>query len=270
LYRKIISAIDGSFHSDLASGYAVAIASSCNCELVALAVDNGEVEREVLSNAVDRVCQHARKEDIHVRGVIREGGAVKTILDTVRSENADLLVVATRRGGKRLFVRSISQKLMQKAPCSIIMVKPAGLARKGKNMLLPIAHREFAAKERIALAGSLAKFYNYNVEILHVVERQRWYNLPLEKLYTMRHHAEENMLPLAKKLVEQGIDVDVRAVVAEKSTSAILKEAAIGKHTMVLLGASHRGILKQVVSGNPIEEMLSKLLCDVLVWRSGR
>lgn len=78
--------MDGSFHSELASGYAIAIAASCNCELVVLAVDNGEVEREVLSNALDRVCQHARKEGIHARGVIREGGAVKNILDILLSQ----------------------------------------------------------------------------------------------------------------------------------------------------------------------------------------
>lgn len=150
----------------------------------------------------------------------------------------------------------------------MIMVKPAGLARKGKNMLLPVANREIATDERISLCVSLAKFYNYNVEILHVVERQQWYDLPWVKLYKMRHHAEENMMPVAKKLVEQGIDANVRAVVAKSSSSAILKEAAIGKHSLVLLGASKRGILKQVVSGNPIEEMLSKLLCDVLVWRT--
>ncbi len=270
MYQKLISAVDGSFHSELASDYAIAIAASCKCELVVLAVDNGEIEREALSNAVDRVCQHARKEGIQARGVIRKGEAVKTILETVNSENADLLVVATRRSDKRLFVRSISQQLMLKAPCSMIMVKPAGLARKGKNMLLPIAHREMAIDERIALSVSLAKFYNYNVEILHVVERQNWYDLPWVKLRTMRYHAEENMMPVAKRLVEQGINVEVRAVVAESSTNAILKEAAIGKHAVVLLGASQRGILKQVVSGNPIEEMLSKLLCDVLVWRSAR
>jgi nucleotide-binding universal stress UspA family protein len=270
LFKKLISAVDGSFHSELASDYAIAISSSCKSELVVIAVDNGEVEKEVLSNAVDRVCQHARKDGIHARGVVRKGPTVETILDMVKAESADLLVVATRHSGNRLFVRSISQQLMFKAPCSVIMVKPTGLTRKGKNMLLPIAHREMAVDERIALSGSLAQFYNYKIEILHVVERQRWYDLPWAKLDTIRRHAEENMIPVVKRLIELGVDADVHAVIASSATSAILKEVAIGKHSVVLLGASQRGILKQVVSGNPIEEMLSKLFCDVLVWRPGK
>jgi nucleotide-binding universal stress UspA family protein len=83
----------------------------------------------------------------------------------------------------------------------------------------------------------------------------------------MRHHGEENMISIANALKELGVDVEVRAVVAESSVNAIPREAAIGKHSLALMGASQRGILKQVVYGNPIEEMLSSILCDVLIWR---
>lgn len=267
MYRKIISAVDGSFHSDLASRYATAIASSRGCELIVLAVDNGEVEREELSGAVEHICDRAKKMGVPVKDMIREGETVRTILDTVRSEKADLLVVATRRGEHRLFVRSITQKLMVRSPSSVIAVKPAGFAMKGRSILLPVAHRELAHDERVALTAGLAKFYEHHVEILHVVERQQWYNLSPEKLQKMREHAQENMTPVAVKLKEQGIEVDLRVVISESSINSILKESAIGKHSLVLLGASRKGILKKVVSNNIIEEMLSRLLCDVMIWR---
>lgn len=267
MYEKILSAVDGSFHSELASRYAVALASFSGSELIVLAVDNGEVERDVLSSAVEHACRHAKNTGIQARSVIREGAIVKTILGVINAEHIDLLVVATRRGEHRLFVRSITQKLMVHSPCSVVAVKPAGVPRKGKNMLLPISHRELHCDERIALAASLARFFNYHVEIFHVVERQQWYNLPREKLHRMRQHAEENMMPVAKKLELLGIETDVRAAIAQSSINVILKEAAIEKHSLVLLGASRRGVLKQVVSGNLIEEMLSRLLCDVLIWR---
>jgi nucleotide-binding universal stress UspA family protein len=267
LYRKIISAVDGSFHSELAARHAVAIAFSSGSELVVLAVDTGEVKREELSFAVERLCRHAKAHGIQVRGIIRKGETVKTILEVINAEHADILVLATRRSEYRLFVQSITQKLMLKASCSVLAVKPAGIAKKGKGMLLPIAHRELATSELLMLASSLAKFYRYRVEILHVVERRHWYNLPWNKLYAMRHHGEENMMPIAEALKEKGIDIEVRAVVAESSINAIPKEAAIGKHSLALLRASRRGIFKKVVSGNPIEQMLSSILCDVLIWK---
>jgi nucleotide-binding universal stress UspA family protein len=162
LYRKIISAVDGSFHSELAARHAVAIATSCNSELVALAVYTGEVEREELSFSVDRICEHAKKYGVQAKGVVREGELTKTILSTIYREPADLLVAATRQSDYRRFVRSIPQQLMLKAPCSMVAVKPAGIAVKRKKMLLPIEHREIAPEERITLASSLAKFYHHN------------------------------------------------------------------------------------------------------------
>jgi nucleotide-binding universal stress UspA family protein len=267
MYRDIFSAVEGSFHSELAARYAVAIAASCGSDFTVLAVDTGEVERETLSSTVERLSQYAKSYGIQPQGAVRKGEVLKTILDALSVENADLLVVATRRGEHRLFVRSITQKLMLKAPCSVLAVKPAGIAKKGKSMLLPVAHREMAAEERITLASSLAKFYGYTIEILHVVERQHWYKLPWDKLHELRVHAEENMMPIARALKEKGIKVEVHAVVAGSSMNAILKEAALGRHTLVLMGASRRGLSKQVVSGNPIEQILSSILCDVLIWR---
>lgn len=267
LYERILSAVDGSFHSELASRYAVALASFYGSELIMLAVDNEEVERELLSSALEHACRHAKNMGIQVRSVIRKGAIVKTILEVINTENIDLLVVATRHGEHRLFVQSVTQKLMVRSPCSVIAIKPTGIPRKGKTMLLPVSHRELSFDERIMLAGGLARFFHYNVEIFHVVERQQWYNLPFEKLHRMRQHAEENLLPVAKGLKELDIETDIKAVIAQSSVNAILKEAAIEKHGLVLLGASRRGVLKQVVSGNFIEEMLSRLLCDVLIWR---
>jgi nucleotide-binding universal stress UspA family protein len=156
---------------------------------------------------------------------------------------------------------------MLKAPCSVLAVKPAGIAKRGKSMLLPVAHKKLATSELIALASTLAKFYGYKIEIFHVVERPRWYNLPQEKLYAMRRRGEEEMMLVAEALRKIDIDADVRAVVAESSINAIPKEAAIGRHSLALMRASRRSILKQVVYGNPIEQMLSSILCDVLIWR---
>jgi nucleotide-binding universal stress UspA family protein len=267
LYRKIVSAVDGSFHSELAARYAIAIANSCGSDLVALAVDSGEVERDELSAGVERVCHQAGSCGIHPNGAVRSGEVVKTILDAVTEENADLVVAATRRGDRRFFVRSITQKLMLKAPCSVLAVKPAGIAKREKSMLLPVAHTENNPEERIVLTSSLATYYHYQVELLHVVERQHWYYLSTEKLQKLRRYGEDNMIPVTKALKEKDIPVEVRAVVASSSTTAILKEAAIGRHALVLVGASRRGVLRQVVAGNPIEELLSHILCDVLVWR---
>ncbi len=270
MYQKILTAVDGSFNSELAAHHATAVAASLNSELVVFSVDTGEVNQEKLSSAVERISTHAKKYGVKARGVVRKGEVVKTILAAIYAENANLLVTATRHSDYRLFVKSTAQQLMQKAPCSVMAIKPAGIAMKGKSLLLPVDRRQYAIDERIMLATALAKFYRFKVEILHIIERPHWYELPWDILYKLRSLGEDTMMPIVEKLKEQGIDADTRVVVAEKVINAILKETAIGKHSLVLMGASRTGILKQVVSGNPIEQMLSRSLCDVLVWRSKR
>ena len=61
------------------------------------------------------------------------------------------------------------------------------------------------------------------------MEHQRWYNLAWKKLYTMRHHGEENIMPIANALKELGVDVDVRVVVAESSLSEKLIDSQVKK-----------------------------------------
>jgi nucleotide-binding universal stress UspA family protein len=102
-------------------------------------VDNGKVKQEELSFAVERLCQLAKTYGVLARGIIRKGDFVKTILEVINEEHADLLVSATRRSEYRLFARSIIQKLMLEAPCSVLAVKPAGIAKRGKSILLPFA-----------------------------------------------------------------------------------------------------------------------------------
>ena len=126
MYREVISAIDGSFHSELAARHAVAIASSMGSELSIVAVDTGKIEREELFHSVERLSQHAGTCGVNAKDIIRKGEVVKTILDVIGEEHADLLVLATRHSHHRMFVRSVTQKLMLKAPCTVLAAKPAG------------------------------------------------------------------------------------------------------------------------------------------------
>ncbi len=271
MYLKILVAVNESFNSELASHHAIAIAASGNSELVVLAVDAGEVNPENLSSSVNRIVNHAKKYGVNARGIVRKGELIKTILATVYAEHADLLVTATRHSDYRLFVRSTAQELMKKASCSVIAVKPAGIALKGKSLLLPIERRQYVPiDEQIMLTAGLAKFYNFSVEILNVIEQRQWYEIPWEILHKIRTHGEESLMPILNAIKEQGIEAEVRAVVTEKSKDAILKEVAIGKHSILLIAASRVNILKHVVEGNPMEQILSGSLCDVLIWRPGR
>jgi nucleotide-binding universal stress UspA family protein len=267
MFKKIISAIDGSFHSELASRHAVAIASSMSSQIIVLAVDTGKGETESLANAIEHIRQYAEIYGVEIKGIIKKGEVITTIISVINEEKADLLVIATRRDYHRIFVHSVGQKLLFLNPCNILTIKPAGLARREKRLLLPLSKIEYATDELIMLTSSLAKFYSHKVEVFHVIELTHWYDLHQLKIDIIRRRGEEKMTPVADKLKALGVDVELRVVLAENDVNAIPKEVAVGKHAMVLMGASRRNIFKKVVYGNPIERMLSSILCDVLIWR---
>ncbi len=269
MYKKILVAVNDSFNSELAARHAVAIAASSNGELIVLGVDDGGIIPDDLSSAVDRVVNRS-KNIVNARGIIRKGEFFKTTLATVYAEHADLLVIAISRRRGTQFIGSKAGKLMQKASCSVLAVMAKGITIKGTGLLLPIKQDQSVNEEQILLIEGLAKFYNLSVELLKIIEQRRWYNLPWERLYKLRSGGEDSMLPFIKEMKEKGIEADTRAVIAENRTKAIIKEIAIGKHSMVLIKADIINLLKEFVFGNPVDQIISKGLCDVLIWRPAR
>jgi nucleotide-binding universal stress UspA family protein len=141
--QRIIVATDGSPGAnravDVAARLAKAVGSNLiiltvggnnitGAELRRLAAADGDVS-EALESASNQVLKHAQKR-AHRIGVTALkvqcgwGNPAETIIDTVRHEKADLLVVGRRGRGRLsgLLLGSVSQKLASLAPCNVMVV----------------------------------------------------------------------------------------------------------------------------------------------------
>lgn len=72
MYRRILVAIDGSFHAEAAARYATHLAGACNAELYVVYVGGSLAGRDSL----DRLVWHAESEGIVVHGVVETGDIV--------------------------------------------------------------------------------------------------------------------------------------------------------------------------------------------------
>jgi nucleotide-binding universal stress UspA family protein len=81
--------------------------------------------REVAESLVQRAARDARSKGVEVETHVREGQPAEVIIDVANQEQADLIVVGSRglTGIKRYLLGSVSSKVSEHAPCSVMIVR---------------------------------------------------------------------------------------------------------------------------------------------------
>ncbi len=145
MFRKIVSPVDFSEFTDEIVAYAVDIATKYNAELHLLHVmpnlnyftpyesfltpENlvsieSNIEKEVAKD-FDKV---TKKIDIPVSKVIKTGVTFVEIIDYIKENEIDLVVMGThgRSGIEHILIGSVAEKVVRKSPCPVLTVRPRG------------------------------------------------------------------------------------------------------------------------------------------------
>jgi nucleotide-binding universal stress UspA family protein len=129
--RKILVYIDGTEESITAAQYAICLASFFGAELIALYVVNieeMEYERDMESDAeryLNHVNQLAVQKGMSIIRKSLRGSVNKEIVDTVKAEDVDLLVIGelARIRSRRDEFYDEAERAMRTVPCSVVIVK---------------------------------------------------------------------------------------------------------------------------------------------------
>jgi nucleotide-binding universal stress UspA family protein len=81
--------------------------------------------RDVAESLVQRAARDALRKSVEVETHVREGQPAEVIIDVANQEQADLIVVGSRglTGIKRYLLGSVSSKVSEHAPCSVMIVR---------------------------------------------------------------------------------------------------------------------------------------------------
>ncbi|MHB0968851.1 MAG: universal stress protein [Thermoanaerobaculia bacterium] len=191
---RILVSTDFSDLATYAVRYAASIASRAKARLTVLYADTFlppphftyaqvtdianslEVSKQQAKEELDRYVKEHVPAGIEVETVVVEDLPVSAILDAAEERNVDLIVMGThgRSGLSRVMLGSVAERVLRETNRPVLTAResterPAGRIAK---ILCPMNFSD-AAKDALVQAVSLAKLYDAELIVLHVVEPQQ-------------------------------------------------------------------------------------------------
>ncbi|MCX7914345.1 MAG: universal stress protein [Thermodesulfovibrionales bacterium] len=138
--KKILVATDGSEYSDKAIDKAIEMARNNQVEILVVNIAEDycpigltEIDcdtiRELVMKESKGIMQKAtnrfKDAGFDVRGLIEFGSPAETIAQIAQREKADEIIVAShgKHGAKKFLMGSVTARLIEVAPCPVIVVK---------------------------------------------------------------------------------------------------------------------------------------------------
>jgi len=277
MYKKILAAINEYTNSEIAARYAIALAQSTRAKLSLVFVAEEKKGKDSFARAqaaLERLFIEAQKQDIEVQSVTESGDPLGKIADIVRRDSIDIVFAATRREyrEKRYFVRTLSKEFMVKLPCSVALVRVVRLS-KGypKNILVPLRGQSTSLDERACFVAKLAEAFHASVTLFHLhkpitsfFQGETWL-----KSSERKEHVPKDIERFTDCLNNYKISYEKKSGYGIVSREITI-EAAHKRNDLIVMGASERSILKSIVRGNPVEEVLRETPCNLIILRPGR
>lgn len=302
MFSKILCPLDLSDFSKRAFEHGLVLARWYDAEVVALHVFSSWVPPGDLSTypAWMRHVPQAREQiDAELREqlrpaidagieaplVTRQGDPSAEILACARSMKADLIVLSThgRSGFDRLALGSVTEKVLRKASCPVLVVP----VKREDASQEPQPRAPFAGYRRIAcavdfseqsiraldFAVSLAEHGRAKLTLVHVVEVaddpqvQVDGTSPLAKLRRERvERAAVSLRSLAAERPASGVELGeiVRLGTAHREILAVADETGAD---IVVMGVRGRGAIDMTLFGSTTNQVVRRARCDVLTVR---
>lgn len=142
LYKRILLPTDGSKYSDKSEKHALALAAANNAEIIALSVVENSFSLNLPdSDTISEVNQLLKKEteknlnkverlrdkeglDVKITKKVAEGSPARVILETIESEDIDLVVIGSsgKTGFDKFLMGSVAEKVVKSAKCSVLVI----------------------------------------------------------------------------------------------------------------------------------------------------
>jgi nucleotide-binding universal stress UspA family protein len=237
-----------------------------------------DVDREALLRYLQAFVKDRPTLDVEIETIVQEAMDVhREILAQAVALKADLIVVGShgRSGFERFLLGSITEKVLRKAECPVMVVPPSGDAAAGARgpvgrILCPV---DFSSSAIAALnyAMLLARDADAKLTALHVLEiPAALYETPGFDVAAFRASAEVAARAKLSDLIPERMRTSgkVDTIVSEgRAARDILRVASEWKSDLIVMGThGHRAIDR--LFGSHTEHVVRSAWCPVMVVRA--
>lgn len=295
--NRILCPVDFSGHSRLALDYATVIARWYEAEVVALhaysvamvpatigampamTTVGVPLTREEIERDLETFVRPVQAADVKTTVTVTTGGPARTILDTADRILASLIVMGSHgsSGFERMVLGSVTEKVLRKAKCPVLVVPrhadaPGGPKSLFRRILCAVDFSPCSTKA-VSYALSLAEEAGGALTFLHVVEgldheplANAHFNVP-----EYRQHLVEDAQMRLTALVpsETRTWCECHALVRTgKAYHEILKAARSMDADLIVLGVRGRNAVDLALFGSTTNHVVRSSECPVLTVRS--
>jgi len=291
-FNSILCATDLSDFSNSAALYGAAIAKEFNAQLTLCTVvdvptvhlqDSGMVTSiELLQNLHaygEEQLNLLRKTLNHPAEIlVEEGLPAETLARMVKEQRMDLLITAThgRSGVQRLFLGSVTERLIRGISCPMMIITPpgedaVGICPEGLEIKKILVGCDFSPDSGRALdyGFSLAQEFEAELHLVHVIEPFAYRDsfLPTNVMAQISKKLEPEMLErLSDRIPEEvGNWCEVRTVMLTGKPHRELRLYAKKEGMdLIVLGVRGRGLVESLMIGSTTDRVIRQVTCPVL------
>jgi nucleotide-binding universal stress UspA family protein len=242
-----------------------------------------EIERAGILEAERTLVREAVPGDVPVEVALEEGGEPpRVILERACALDADLIVMGShgRSGYERLLLGSVTEKILHKAPCPVMVVPhraehptPVGDVQFRRILCgIDFSDCSLAALE---YALSVAEEADAQLTLVHVIETRSHFNaLPPQVASTLAQINTEEEADAAARLqalvpesVRPFCTIRTGVTHGHQGWADIVRLAIEGHADLIVLGAHGHGAVERTLFGSTTHRVLRDAPCPVLTVR---
>jgi len=220
---------------------------------------------------------HSR--DLVIDKVMQRGISPHEVISGYAKEkNADLIVMAThgRSGLSNILLGSVTEKVIQTAPCPILVVKKpdhADLKKLVFNTILVPTDFSESSQKAMEYAVGIAKKYRAGITLMHAVEvrfHPAYYAGGVESIFDLDPDVKPRIQARLEAFLQSfdvsGIEVKTKVTDGD-SHNEIVKLARSEQYDLIVMSTRGHDEIADYLIGSTTDRVIKRAPCPVLVMR---